>query len=385
MVDSVEAVEKRRNAGIIVVLYHGVNRVARGFCRPLELGGTGANITPPCPGDTQRRLVIMPLSRPFLVAGVCLVVACGLPLRAADPPAATARGRAMLDAYFARETARIADACLADIKTKADWEAKRPELRQQFLDMMGLWPLPPRTDLKPVVTGKLDAPDFTVEKLHFQSVPGLYVTASLYVPKKATFPAPAVLYVCGHGPTIVDGVSYGTKVTYQHHPAWFAANGYVCLIVDTLELGEIQGIHHGTYNLGMWWWQTLGYTPAGIECWNAMRALDYLQSRKEVDPKRLGVTGRSGGGATGWWLAAADDRVQCIIPVAGIGDLQAHVLGETPVPPGTTPRLRHGVVAGHCDCMYFVNTYRWDFAQVAALIAPRPLLLGNSDNDAIFP
>ncbi len=107
----------------------------------------------------------------------------------------------------------------------------------------------------------------------------------------------------------MDKISYGSKVSYQHHPAWFAEHGYVCLILDTLQLAEIQGVHHGTSRRGMWWWQTLGYTPAGIECWNAMRALDYLQSRKEVDPKRLGVTGRSGGGATSWWIAAADDRV----------------------------------------------------------------------------
>src|SRR5205807_2299317 len=192
------------------------------------------------------------------------------------------RGDHLLDAYLRRQVEHIADAALADVKTRADWEQKRPELRRQILDMMGLWPLPPRTDLKTVVTGKLDAPNFTVEKLHFQSVPGLYVTGNLYLPKKAKLPAPAVLYVCGHGATIVDGVSYGNKVTYQHHGAWFAENGYVCLIIDTLQLGEIQGLHHGTYNLGMWWWQTLGYTPAGIECWNAMRALDYLQTRKEV-------------------------------------------------------------------------------------------------------
>jgi dienelactone hydrolase len=296
-----------------------------------------------------------------------------------EPADDTSRGDRLLDAYFRRRVQQIADAALADVKDRADWEKKRPELRRQFLDMMGLWPLPARTDLKPVITGKIETPDFTVEKLHFQSSPGLYVTANLYVPKKAKFPAPAVLYVCGHGPTIIKGVSYGAKITYQNHPAWFAANGYVCLIVDTLELGEIQGIHHGTYNRGMWWWQTLGYTPAGIECWNAMRALDYLETRKEVDAKRLGVTGRSGGGATSWWLAAADDRVQCIVPVAGIGDLQAHLVE------GATPRYRHGVIVGHCDCMYFVNTYRWDFAQVVALCAPRPLLLGNSDADAIFP
>ncbi|HZY91136.1 MAG TPA: prolyl oligopeptidase family serine peptidase [Gemmataceae bacterium] len=300
-------------------------------------------------------------------------------LAAADAPADTARGDKLRDAYFRREVKRIADGALADVKTRADWERQRPEMRRRFLDMLGLWPLPPRTDLKATITGKVDTDDLTVEKLHFQSVPGLYVTGNLYLPKKAKLPAPAVLYVCGHSNTVIDKVSYGSKVNYQHHPAWFAANGYVCLVLDTLQLGEVEGIHHGTSRFNMWWWQSLGYTPAGIECWNAMRALDYLETRKEVDAKRIGVTGRSGGGATSWWVAAADDRPQCIIPVAGIADLRAHVYD------GIAPRLRDGVISGHCDCMYFVNTYRWDFTQVMALCAPRPLLLGNSDKDDIFP
>jgi hypothetical protein len=315
--------------------------------------------------------------RPFTALGCLLLVL--LPAFANDPPADTSRGDRMLDAYFRHQTQRIADACLADIKTKEDWEKQRPELRRQFLEMVGLWPLPPRTDLKPVVTGKIEADAFAVEKLLFQSSPGLYVTANLYVPKGVPLPAPAVLYVCGHSNTVLDKVSYGSKVNYQRHAAWFASHGYVSLVLDTLELGEIQGEHHGTYNKNMWWWQTLGYTPAGIECWNAMRALDYLETRMEVDAKRIGVTGRSGGGATSWWLAAADERPRCIIPVAGIADLQAHVVE------GIAPRVRKGVISGHCDCMYFINLYRWDFPLVAALCAPRPLMLGNSDADDIFP
>jgi hypothetical protein len=316
------------------------------------------------------------LSRRSAVLTACLLAA---PCLAADPLPDTSRGDKMLDAYFRSQTKQIANACLADLTTRAAWEKKRPELRRQFLDMMGLWPMPPRTDLKPVVTSTVDAEHFTIEKLHFQSVPGLYVTANLYVPKKAKLPAPAVLYVCGHSPAVINGVSYGTKVSYQHHPAWLAEHGYVCLIVDTLESGEIPGEHHGTYSRGMWWWQTLGYTPAGVELWNAIRALDYLETRKEVDQRRLGVTGRSGGGATSWWVGAADDRVKCIIPVAGIADLQAHVVE------GVADRYKKGVISGHCDCMYFVNTYRWDFPMVAALCAPRPLMLGNSDADDIFP
>lgn len=291
-----------------------------------------------------------------------------------------ARGQKLVRQYFQQQVQQIEAQGLADIHSKADWEKKRPEYRRQLLEMLGLWPLPPKTDLHAVVTGKIDNETFTVEKLHFQSRPGLYVTGNLYIPKKAVFPAPAILYVCGHASTIINGVSYGHHVNYQHHPRWFAEHGYVCLIIDTLQLGEIQGIHHGTWpQHNMWWWHTLGYTPAGVECWNGIRALDYLCSRKEVDAKRIGVTGRSGGGATSWWIAAADDRPACIVPVAGIADLRAHLLT------GLTPRFQDGVISGHCECMYMVNSYRWDFPLVAALCAPRPLMLGNSDTDAIFP
>jgi hypothetical protein len=311
---------------------------------------------------------------------LCIVVGfLGAPAVAAEPPADTERGQQMIARYFRAQVRQIADACLGDIKSREDWERKRPELRRQFLDMLGLDPLPRRTDLKAVITGKVETEHFTVEKLHFQSWPGLYVTGNLYIPKKTVLPAPAILYVCGHGNTVVDKVSYGSKVTYQHHPAWFAEHGYVCLVIDTLQLGEIEGIHHGTHRYGMWWWQTLGYTPAGIECWNGIRALDYLESRKEVDAKRIGVTGRSGGGAYSWFIAAADERVKCVVPVAGIADLWAQLVE------GIAPRLKDGVITGHCDCMFPVNTHRWDFAMIVALVAPRPCLLGNSDSDDIFP
>jgi dienelactone hydrolase len=302
-----------------------------------------------------------------------------LPAAAQEPKPDYSRNRKQLDAYFRDQVKHINDACLADLTTKEDWEKKRPELRRQFLDMMGLWPLPPRTPLDPVVTGTTDGGAFTVERLHFQSMPGLYVTANLYLPKQRSGRLPTILYVCGHGNVVVGGVSFGSKVHYQYHPSWFASNGYACLILDTVELAEIRGDHHGTHGAKMWWWQSRGYTPAGVELWNAMRALDYLETRPEVDATKIGLTGRSGGGATSWWVAAADERIKAVVPVAGIADLHAHLI-EAPA-----PRLADGVIAGHCDCMFTVNTYRWDYAQVAALIAPRPLLLGNSDRDDIFP
>jgi hypothetical protein len=90
-----------------------------------------------------------------------------------------------------------------------------------------------------------------------------------------------------------------------------------------------------------------------------------------VDPDRLGVTGISGGGASTVWIAAADERVKCAVPVSGMSDLAFYV-------------GRAGV-DGHCDCMFLHNNYRWDWATIAALIAPRPMLFADSDADPIFP
>ena len=298
----------------------------------------------------------------------CLCVACAASQQEALK---TSRGDQMIAEYFHAETGKLRDNCLADIKTLQDWESKRQAYRKQLFEMLGLDPLPEKTDLKPVITGRVEHNEFTVEKIHFQSRPGLYVTGNLYIPKNLEKAAPAILYVCGHSPVKKDQISYGNKTAYQHHGAWFARNGYVCLVIDTLQMGEIEGIHHGTYRYKMWWWNCRGYSPAGVEAWNCIRALDYLQTRSEVDPEKIGVTGRSGGGAYSWWTAALDDRIKAAVPVAGITDLQNHVVD--------------GCVEGHCDCMYIVNTYRWDYPLVAALVAPRPLLISNSDKDTIFP
>lgn len=284
---------------------------------------------------------------------------------------ATTRGDEQLAAYFAAETAKLANAPLNEIDSLETWQQRREGYRQALLEMLGLDPLPERTPLQPVIEAVTDHPEFRVERLHFQSRPGLYVTGNLYLPKDRPGPVPAILYVCGHGQTKKDGISYGSKPNYQHHGGWFARNGYACLIIDTLQLGEIEGIHHGTYRYNMWWWLNRGYTPAGVEAWNCVRALDYLEARPEIDAKRLGVTGRSGGGAYSWWIAAIDERIQVAVPVAGITDLQNYVVD--------------GCVEGHCDCMFMVNTHRWDYPMLAALVAPRPLLISNTDSDGIFP
>ncbi len=284
----------------------------------------------------------------------------------AEPPKLLP-GDAAIERYLQLETQRISQRSLDGAKTRAQWEARKPRLRREYFDMLGLWPLPEKTPLHATITGTVPRGDVVIEKMHFQSRPGLYVTGNLYRPKKIDGKLPAILYVCGHAGRGRDG----NKTAFQDHGMWFASNGYVCLIIDTLQLGEVAGKHHGTYNLGRWWWQARGYTPAGVECWNGIRAIDYLVGRPDVDADRIGVTGISGGGAATFWISAADERVKVAVPVSGMSDLESYV--------------SHKVINGHCDCMFLVNTYQWEWTTIAALIAPRPLLFANSDHDTIFP
>ena len=281
-------------------------------------------------------------------------------------------GDRMLAEYFERQTRQLTEACLAEIETAEDWQRERGKYREQLFEMLGIPPRKQRTELQAEVTGSQQHEGVHIENVVFQSLPGLYVTANFYLPiEEEAEPYPAVLYVCGHSRQKEGEISFGNKTAYHHHGMWFARNGYACLTIDTIQLGEIEGLHHGTYREGRWWWNSRGYSPAGVEAWNGIRALDYLQSRPEVDGERIGMTGRSGGGAYSWWVSALDERIKVSVPVAGITSLHNHVVD--------------GVVEGHCDCMYHVNTYRWDFPAVAALVAPRPLLIANTDKDTIFP
>jgi len=296
-----------------------------------------------------------------------LVFAAPYPEKTPDTP-----GNKLLDRYFAEQTREITvNKGVGHIQTAEDWQKHAPEYRRQLAEMLGLDPMPEKTPLQATQTGELKGEGYVVEKLHFQSMPGLYVTANLYRPEKVEQPLPTILYVCGHAVMMKDGISLGNKAGYEHHGAWFAKHGYVCLIIDTAQLGEIRGEHHGTYSKGRFWWWSRGYTPAGLEAWSCIRALDYLETRKEVDKERFGVTGRSGGGAYSWWITALDERIKASAPTAGVTDMQNQVID--------------GCVEGHCDCMFFLNTYRWDFERMVALAAPRPLLIVNTDKDTIFP
>ncbi len=261
------------------------------------------------------------------------------------------------------DAAKLSEASLDQPLDKQQWEATLEERRQDWLEMLGLSPLPPRSPLKATVTGSLQRGSYVVEKVHFQSLPGAYVIGNLYRPAKIDQPLPAVLYLCGHTKGKVN-------TPYQANPRWFAEHGYVALVLDPIQLGESQGFHHGTYHADRWDWPSRGYTPAGTEVWNAMRALDYLETRADVDSERMGVTGLSGGGVISWCLGAADQRVKVVVPVCQSGSIHQVVTDR-----GTD---------GHCDCAFWINYYRWCWPDIGSLIAPRALLIASGADDVLW-
>ncbi len=268
--------------------------------------------------------------------------------------------------YLVRRAMAVTSSFPGGIRTLDQWKQARPEVRKRFLYTMGLDPMPKRTPLNARVTGQFERDTYRVEKIVFESMPGLYVTGNLYLPKDRSGKLPAVLYLCGHSPG-----PWGAKVRYQHHGIWLARHGYAAFLIDTIEFGEIPGIHHGTHDLEMWDWLSLGYTPAGPEVWNAIRALDYLETRPEVDASKMAVTGISGGGAMTWYTAAADDRVQVAAPVCATWTAGHHTALDA--------------VHENCDCIYFVNAFLEDLPVVGALIAPRPLKIISAKRDPSFP
>lgn len=266
--------------------------------------------------------------------------------------------------YLCRVASDVTHHSLDGINTQEDWEKVREQRYADYLEMMSLTDVPMTGERPPLnvkIVGTIQKEGYKIIKLYYESLPQLYVPADLYIPTTIDHPVPGVIYVCGHSRT--------QKVHYQPFPRKFAQLGFVCLIIETIQWGEVLGDHWGCYARGWFHWYSRGYTPAGVELWNAIRGLDLLCSLDEVDKDKLGVTGISGGGTQSWYIAAADPRIKVAAPVCGTCTVEAHIHQRT--------------IDGHCDCMMPINTYLRDFHDIGALIAPRPLMIASANRDGL--
>lgn len=214
------------------------------------------------------------------------------------------------------------------VKNEDDLQRLRAELRNSLLEMIGGLPRE-KTDLHAIITGTVSATGFHIEKLIYQSLPGLYVTALVYVPENGDKLHPAILVPAGHA---ANGKNH-----YQALCQRLALRGYLVISWDPVGQGErsqfwdakakksrynlICGEHAVMGNLAY----LAGANLARWEIWDGMRAVDYLLTRSDVDGERISITGTSGGGFQTALLGALDERIKVVIPSCYITALPMRV------------------------------------------------------------
>ncbi|PYU39713.1 MAG: hypothetical protein DMG54_15875 [Acidobacteria bacterium] len=214
------------------------------------------------------------------------------------------------------------------------------QARRKLLQMIGGLPAA-KTDLQARVTGRIEMDGFSVEKLIFQSLPGVYVTALLYVPADHSKKHPAVLVPAGHA---ADG-----KFHYQSLSQRLVGRGYVVISWDPVGQGErsqfwdlaagksrynlVCGEHAAMGNLAY----LAGANLARWEIWDGIRAVDYLLTRPEVDSQRISITGTSGGGFQATLIAALDERIKVAVPSCYISALPMRMYNRIFADPDSDP------------------------------------------------
>ena len=205
-----------------------------------------------------------------------------------------------------------ADAAWMKLSSRAEYDAYRKRMHEKMMAAMGDWP--DRTPLNARTMATIKRDGYRIEKLVFESMPGLYVTANLFVPESAKFkaPYPAVVMSCGHSAEGKDSDIYMRSCVIA------VRNGFAVLMYDPYEQGERRQYgdigstkNHNIIGLKA---SLLGWSMPMLRVWDGMRAIDYAMSRSEVDPSRIGFMGQSGGGTMTALMTAADWRLKATAP-----------------------------------------------------------------------
>ena len=262
---------------------------------------------------------------------------------------------------------------LAALESTEQFDALREQVRTHLERMWG--PFPARTSLNPRQLGRLDRNDHWIERIVFESRPSFHVTANLYRPKDVDGPTPAVIFPCGHA-----GAGKAAE-TYQRFAALMARQGIAALTWDPLGQGErLQFLDKqtGASTIGS---GSAEHRVLGNQCylvgdnlmqyraWDAIRALDYLELRPEIDLERIGIAGQSGGGMVALQFACFDDRVKAAFASCAVASFRAKTEALLIADPeqilfGT---LRAGI----------------DHPELLAAFAPKPLLIGAALRDYV--
>jgi hypothetical protein len=236
-----------------------------------------------------------------------------------------------------------------------EWNKRAAHIKELILESAGLLPMPERTPLNANVSGDIKHPDYMVSKVYFESLPGFFVTGNLYRPV-GNGPFPAIL--SPHGHWAYGRLENSAVASVPGRAINLARQGFVVFTYDMIGYNDSQQLEHRTFGGSrekLW-----GLSIAGLQLWNSIRALDFLESLPYVRRDAIGATGASGGGTQVFLLAAVDERVAVAAPVNMISlHMQGGCLCEN------QPGLR-------------LDTNN---VEIAATIAPRPLLMVSATGD----
>ena len=245
--------------------------------------------------------------------------------------------------------------------TLAEWQMQRTMIRSKLLRAWGGFPKE-KCELKPRILGMEKRDGYRVERIMFQTMPDVWMTANAYVPDGMS-QRPTVLCVHGHW----SGAKQDRTV--QARCIGLAKLGFFALAVDALGagergLGKALGEYHGEMVAATLW--PVGRPLSGLQVYENMRAVDYLLTRKEVDGDRLGITGTSGGGNQTMYAGAWDERFKAVVPVCSVGNYQAYL----------------GVACCMCEVVPGALSFTEEWG-VLSLTAPRALMVINATQDGI--
>ncbi len=279
----------------------------------------------------------------------------------------------MLQEHFVlqvRKSEREIVASQETLQTRADAEAYVRSVRARIRNCFG--PMPQKSPLRPKVTGEVERDAYRIEKVIFESRPNFPVTANLYIPKGRAFPLPGVVGSCGHSD---NGKA---SETYQSFAQGLARIGYVVLVFDPVGQGErlqytdaglkprrgigvAEHLHAGNQQF------LVGEFLGSWRAWDGMRALDYLLSRPEVDPRHVGITGNSGGGTMTTWLCGLEERWTMAAAGCFVTTFRRNLENELPADTEQCPPRALALGLDHSDFL--------------AAMAPKPVIILAKERD----
>ncbi len=273
----------------------------------------------------------------------------------------------MVQEYLVEQVRRVdrqVEARYAGLDSRAEAQAYVRDVQERIQRCFGPWP--EKTPLNPRITGVVERDEYSIENVIFESRPSLLVTANLYIPKGRPLPLPGVVGTCGHS---TNGKA---AEPYQGFAQGLARLGYVVLIYDPIGQGErLQypneqlksrigvGVREHLYAGNQQF--LVGEFFGSWRAWDGIRALDYLLTRKEVDPKQIGVTGNSGGGTMTTWLCGVEGRWTMAAPSCFVTTFLRNTENELPADTEQCPPQALALGLDHCDFL--------------AAMAPKPVII----------